>query len=90
LFDNHLQKNGFYEKDGTSISTGPIYKNSDGDQMLYYDRIFVDYVEHNGWIVGPEVGSIGVSYLVMVNVFEFMISLKSQTNKDKPKLAGGL
>ena len=65
LFENHLQQNGFYEKDGTSIITGPIYKKS--DQILYYARIFVDSANHYGWIVGPEVGLIAVSNLVMIN-----------------------
>jgi hypothetical protein len=78
LFENHLQKNGFYEKDGTSISTGPIYKNYHGDQMLYYGRIVVDSVRHNGWIVGSEVGFIGVSNLVIFNEILFLKLYKNQ------------
>ena len=72
LFENHLQRNGFYEKDGTSISTGPIYKKTGIDQQdfIYYGRILVDSVRHNGWIVGPEVGAIGVSNLVMFNKYK--------------------
>ena len=64
-----------YKKNGTSIGTRPIYKKTGIDQkdFIYYARIFVDSANHYGWIVGPEVGLIAVSNLVMINELEFEI-----------------
>ena len=68
LFENHASRNGFYGKNGTSISTGPIYMDADEDQILYYERIKVDSINHFGWVVGPSVGLTALSNLVNIDL----------------------